>query len=160
MKLRTFIIFTSFFLTISFVSFAQKVTNEELLRIFNLTTFRVPSYTQKLWTIEIISDTLLQRETVNIKKVLSSRKETALIAVKLNNDTTISFTLIQNRNSSSGGTLILKSNRYEITWNSYPEQLFGNTFVIGTIKYEQNEEKPIRTLTELVVIELIDELKI
>jgi hypothetical protein len=90
---------------------------------------------------------------------LPSRKSTALIAVKFDSDTIISFTLIQNRNLSSEGTLILKNKRCDITWNNFPEQLFGNTFVIATIEYEQNEEKPIRTLTELIVIQLIDEIK-
>jgi hypothetical protein len=158
MTLKATFILTTLILTTSFCSFGQKVTNEELLTILDVKTFRVPSFLKKQWTIEIISDTLQKRKTVAIDKVLSS-KTTALIAVKFDNDTTISFTLIQNKNTSSQGTMPLKQSRYDITWNKFPERLFKNTFVIATINYEQNENNALQNLTDLLVIQLIDELK-
>ena len=84
---------------------------------------------------------------------------TSLISVKFDNDTTFSITLIQNKNTSSQGTINLKQRRYDITWNKFPEQLNKNTFVVATINYEQSDDKPLQNLTELLVIQLIDELK-
>lgn len=155
---KTIFILTIFILTTSLTSFCQKVTNDELLKILDIKTFRVPSFSKKQWTIEIISDTLQKRNIVTIDKDLHSQK-TSLIAVKFENDTTISFTLIQNKNTSSKGTMPLIQSRYEITWNNRPERLYKNTFVICTINYEQNEDKPLQILTNLLVIKLIDELK-
>jgi hypothetical protein len=134
------------------------VTNDELLTILDIKTWRVPSFLKKQWTIELIPDTLQNRKTVAIDKILSS-KTTSLIATKFDNDTTLSFTLIQNKNTSSQGTLSLRQDRYEITWNNFPERLYGNTFVIATIQYERNDEDASQSLTELLVIQLIDELK-
>jgi hypothetical protein len=147
-----------FILTTSFYSFGQKVTNDELLTILDIKTFRVPSLPKKQWTIEIISDTLQKRKIVAIGKDLLSKKS-SLIAVRFDNDTTISFTLIQNRNTSSQGTIPLRQSRYDITWNKLPERLYKNVFVIGKINYEQNDDKPLQNLTDLLVIELKDELK-
>ena len=158
MTLKATFILTTLILTTSFCSFGQKVTNEELLTILEIKTFRVPSFPKKQWTIEIIPDTLQKSKIVNIDKVLLS-KTTALIAIKFDNDTTISFTLIQNKNTSSQGTMLLKQSRYDITWNKFPERLFKNTFVIATIKYEQNENNAMQNLTGLLVVQLIDELK-
>ena len=158
MTLKTTFILTTLILTTSFCSFGQKVTNEELLTILEIKTFRVPSFPKKQWTIEIIPDTLQKSKIINIDKVLLS-KTTALIAIKFDNDTTISFTLIQNKNTSSQGTMLLKQSRYDITWNKFPERLFKNTFVIATIKYEQNENNAMQNLTGLLVVQLIDELK-
>ena len=158
MTLKTTFILTTLILTTSFCSFGQKVTNEELLTILEIKTFRVPSFPKKQWTIEIIPDTLQKSKIVNIDKVLLS-KTTALIAIKFDNDTTISFTLIQNKNTSSQGTMLLKQSRYDITWNKFPERLFKNTFVIATIKYEQNENNAMQNLTDLLVVQPIDELK-
>ena len=95
---------------------------------------------------------------MTIDKYLSS-KTTSLIAVKFDNDTTITFTLIQNKKTTSQGTMFLKQSRYDITWNKLPERLYKNTFVIGTINYEQNADKPLQNLTELLVIQLINQLK-
>ena len=158
MTLKATFILTTLILTTSFCSFGQKVTNEELLTILEIKTFRVPSFPKKQWIIEIIPDTLQKRKIVNIDKVLLS-KTTALIAIKFDNDTTISFTLIQNKNTSSQGTMLLKQSRYDITWNKFPERLFKNTFVIATIKYEQNENNAMQNLTDLLVVQPIDELK-
>lgn len=156
--LKPFTLFLTLLLTNSFSAFSQSVSNEELLTILDIKTFRVPSFLKKQWTIEIISDTLQKRKTVNIDKILSS-KMTSLIAVKFDNDTTFSFTLIQNKNTSSQGTINLKQRRYDITWNKFPERLYKNTFVVATINYEQSEDKPLQNLTDLLVIQLIDELK-
>ena len=156
--LKATFILTTLILTTSFCSFGQKVTNEELLTNLEIKTFRVPSFPKKQWIIEIIPDTLQKSKIVNIDKVLLS-KTTALIAIKFDNDTTISFTLIQNKNTSSQGTMLLKQSRYDITWNKFPERLFKNTFVIATIKYEQNENNAMQNLTGLLVVQLIDELK-
>ena len=82
-----------------------------------------------------------------------------MIAVKFDNDTTISFTLIQNKNTSSQGTMPLKQSRYDITWNKFPERLYKNTFVIATINYEENDDNARQNLTDLLVIQLIEELK-
>lgn len=158
MKLKPAFLFLTLFFATSFISFSQRVTNDELLTILDIKTFRVPTFPKKQWTIEIIHDTLQQRTIINIDKVLSSKK-TSLIAVKFDNDTTISFTLIQNKNTNSQGSFNLKQSRYDITWNKVPEQLFDNTFVIATIDYEQNEDKPLLKLTDLLIIQLIDELK-
>ena len=158
MTLKATFILTTLILTTSFCSFGQKVTNEELLTILEIKTFRFPSFPKKQWTIEIIPDTLQKSKIINIDKVLLS-KTTALIAIKFDNDTTISFTLIQNKNTSSQGTMLLKQSRYDITWNKFPERLFKNTFVIATIKYEQNENNAMQNLTGLLVVQLIDELK-
>jgi hypothetical protein len=134
------------------------VTNDELLTILDIKAFRVPSFPNTQWTIEIIPDKLNNRKIVTIDKVLSS-KTTALIAVKFDNDTSVSFTLIQDKNTSSQGTMALKQGRYEITWNKFPEQLDKNNFVIATIIYEQNDDNPMQNLTYLLVVQLIDELK-
>jgi hypothetical protein len=142
----------------SFCSFSQKVTNDELLTVLDIKAFRVPSFPKKQWTIEIIRDTLQKRKTVNIDRVLPS-KTTSLIAAKFENDTTIAFTLIQNKNKSSQGTLALKQSRYKIKWNNFPERLYKNTFVIATIDYEQNDDNALQNQTDLIVIQLIDELK-
>lgn len=158
MTIKTALLLTALVLTIPFCSFSQKVTNDELLTILNIKAFRVPSFPKKQWVIEIIPDTLQQRKTVTIDKVLTS-KTTSLIAAKFDNDTTLSFTLIQNKNTSSQGTLLLKQNRYYITWNNYPERLYKNTFVIATINYELNDDNASQNLTDLLVIQLIDELK-
>jgi len=158
MTLKTICIFTLFVLTTSFCSFGQKVTNDELLTILDIKTFRVPSFAKKQWTIEIISDTLQKRKVVSIDKTLSS-KTNSLIAIKFDNDTTISFTLIQKKNTSSQGTMLLKNSRYDIIWNRFPERLFKNTFVIATINYEQKDDNSIQHLTELLIIQLIDEPK-
>ena len=158
MTLKATFILTTLIFTTSFCSFGQKVTNEELLTILDIKTFRVPSFPKKQWTIETIADTLQKRKNVTIDRVLSS-KTAALIAVKFDNDTTISFTLIQNKNTSSQGTMPLKQNRYDITWNKFPERLFKNTFVIATINYEQNDNNLLQNLTDLLVVQLIDELK-
>jgi hypothetical protein len=158
MTFKAISILTTFILTISFCSFGQKVTNEELLTILDIKTFRVPSFLRKQWTIEIIPDTLQRRKIVTIDKVLSS-KTTALIAVKFDNDTTITFTLIQNKNTSSQGTIALKQSRYEITWNKYPERLYKNTFAIATINYEQNENNSTQNMADLLIVQLINELK-
>lgn len=158
MTQRAAFILTLFFVTTTFCSYSQQVTNDELLTILDIKAFRVPSFPKKQWTIEIIPDTLQKRKTVSIDKVLSS-KTTALIAVKLDNDTTISFTLIQNKNTSSQGTMPLKQSRYDITWNKFPERLYKNTFVIATINYEQNDDNAMQNLTDLLVVQLIDELK-
>lgn len=159
MKLKVISALTVFILTISFYSFSQNLTNDELLTILDIKTFRVPSFPKKQWTIEIITDTLQKRKTTGIGKVLFS-KTTSLIAVKFDNDSTIAFTLIQNKNTSSQGTMLLKSSRYDIIWNKSPEQLYNNTFVIAIIKYEQNDDKPLQNLTELLVVQLIDKLKL
>ena len=158
MTLKATFILTTLVLTTWFCSFGQRVTNEELLTILDIKTFRVPSFPKKQWTIEIIPDTILKRKIVNIDKVLLS-KITALIAVRFDNDTTISFTLIQNQNTSSQGIMPLKQSRYDITWNKFPERLFKNTFVIATINYEQNDNNAMQNLTDLLVVQLIDELK-
>ncbi|TAL47250.1 MAG: hypothetical protein EPN92_05080 [Chitinophagaceae bacterium] len=158
MTFKAAFLLTTFILTTSLCSFSQQVTNDELLTILDIKTFRVPSFPKKQWTIEIIPDTLQKRKTITIDKDLFS-KTTSLIAVKFDNDTTITFTLIQNKNTSSQGTMFLKQSRYDITWNKLPERLYKNTFVIGTINYEQNDDKPLQNLTDLLVIQLIDELK-
>ncbi len=158
MTIKTALLLTALVLTTPFCSFSQKVTNDELLTILNIKAFRVPSFPKKQWTIEIIPDTLQKRKTVSIERVLTS-KTTSLIAAKFDNDTTLSFTLIQNKNTSSQGTLSLKQSRYDITWNNFPERLYKNTFVIATINYEQNDENAAQNLTDLLVIQLIDELK-
>ena len=158
MTLKAFSLLTSLLFTTSLYSFSQQVTNDELLTILDIKTFRVPSFSKKQWTIEIIPDTLQKRGTVTIDKVLSS-KTTSLIAVKFDNDTTISFTLIQNKNTSSQGTLPLRQSRYDITWNKFPEQLYKNTFVIATLNYEPNDDNPTNNLTYLLVVQLINELK-
>jgi hypothetical protein len=155
---KTFILFFSFLLTNFFTAFSQKVTNDELLTILDIKAFRVPSFSKKQWTIEIISDTLQKRKAITIDKILSS-KTNSLIAVKYYNDTTFTFTLIQNKNTSSQGTINLKQSRYDIIWNKFPELLYRNTFVIGTINYEQTDDKPLHNLTDLLVIQLINELK-
>ncbi|MBS0647055.1 MAG: hypothetical protein JSR97_10770 [Verrucomicrobia bacterium] len=134
------------------------MTNDELLTILDIKTYRVPSFPKKQWTIEVVPDTLQNRKTVAMDKVLSS-KTTALIAVKFDNDTTISFTLIQTKNTSSQGTMPLRQRRYDITWNKFPERLYKNTFVIATINYEQNDDNAGQNLTDLLVVQLIDELK-
>ena len=158
MTFKTAIIFTTLLLTTSLCSFSQQVTNDELLTILDIKTFRVPSFPKKQWTIEIIPDTLQKRKNVPIDKVLLY-KTTALIAVKFDNDTTMSFTLIQNKNTSSQGTMPLKQSRYDITWNKFPERLYKNTFVIATITYEQNDNNVMQNLNDLLVVQLIDELK-
>ena len=158
MKLKTSFLFLNLLLTTSFVSFSQVVTNDELLTILDTKTFRVPSFPKKLWTIEIIPDTLQKGNPINISKKLSS-KTSSLIALKFDNDTTLSFTLIQNENRSSKGTFNLKNNRYDIEWNNFPEYLYKNTFVIGTISYEQNEKQPMKTLKYLLIVQLTPELK-
>lgn len=158
MTIKTALLLKALVLTIPFCSFSQKVTNDELLTILDIKAFRVPSFPKKQWTIEIIPDSLQKRRTVSIDKVLTS-KTTSLIAAKFDSDTTISFTLIQNKNTSSQGTLSLKQNRYEITWNNFPERLYKNTFVIATINYERNDDNASQNLTDLLVIQLIDELK-
>jgi hypothetical protein len=158
MTFKTTFLFTTLLLTTSLYSFSQHVTNNELLTILDIKTFRVPSFPKKQWTIEIIPDTLQKRKTVSIDKILSS-KTTALIAVKFDNDTTISFTLIQTKNTSSQGTMALKQSRYDITWNKFPERLFKNTFVIATITYEQNDDNAMQNRTDLLIVQLIDELK-
>lgn len=132
MTLKAFYLLTSLLFATSLYSFSHQVTNDELLTILDIKTFRVPSFSKKQWTIEIIPDTLQKRRTATIDKVLSS-KTTSLIAVKFDNDTTISFTLIQNKNTSSQGTLPLRQSRYDITWNKFPEQLYKNTFVIAPL---------------------------
>jgi hypothetical protein len=134
------------------------VTNDELLTILDIKTFRVPSFPKKQWIIEIISDTLQKRKTVTIDKVLSS-KTNSLIAVKFHIDTTISFTLIQNKNTKSQGAIPLRQSRYDIIWNKIPEQLYKNTFVIATLNYEQNDDDPPSNLTYLLVVRLINELR-
>jgi hypothetical protein len=158
MTFKAAFILTTLILTTSFCSNGQEVTNEELLTILDIKTFRLPSFPKKQWTIEIISDTFQKNKPVTIDKVLSSKTK-ALIAVKFDNDTTISFTLIQNKNTSSQGTMPLKQSRYDITWNKFPERLFKKTFVIATIKYEQNENNALQIMTDLLVVQLIDELK-
>ena len=158
MKLKTSFLFLNLLLTTSFVSFSQVVTNHELLTILDIKTFRVPSFSNKQWTIGIIPDTLQKGKPINIAKKLSS-KTSSLIAVKFDNDTTLSFTLIQNENRSSKGTFNLKNNRYDIEWNNFPEYLYKNTFVIGTISYEQNEKQPMKTLKYLLIVQLTPELK-
>ena len=158
MTIKTALLLTALVLTTPLCSFSQKVTNDELLTILDIKAFRVPSFPKKQWTIEIIPDTLQKRKTVNIDKVLNS-KTNSLIAAMSDNDTTLSFTLIQNKNTSSQGTLSLKQKRYDITWNNFPEKLYKNTFVIATINYEQNDDNASQNLTDLLVIQLIDELK-
>lgn len=160
MTIKTALLLTALVLTAPFCSFSQKVTNDDLLTILDIKAFRVPSFPKKQWAIEIISDTdtLQKRKAVAIDKVLSS-KTTSLIAAKFDNDTTLSFTLIQNKNTSSQGTLSLRQSRYDITWNNFPERLYKNTFVIATINYEQNDDNTSQNLTDLLVIQLIDELK-
>src|SRR5580765_2857319 len=106
MTFKVSFLLTSLLLATSLYSFSQQVTNDELLTILEINTFRVPSFSKKQWTIEIIPDTLQKRKTVTIDKVLSS-KTTSLIAVKFDNDSTISFTLIQNKNTSSQGAIPL-----------------------------------------------------
>jgi hypothetical protein len=135
------------------------MTNDELLDILDIHAWRAPTLSKKQWTIDIIPDTLQKREVVNIKKVLQSESK-SLIAVKFDNDTTVTYTLIQNKNSSSQGIFNLKQSRYEIEWNNVPELLYGNIFVVATISYEQNDDNTGQNLTYLMVIELIDELKI
>jgi hypothetical protein len=141
------------------LAIGQRISNGELLTILDIKAYRVPSFVKKQWTIEIIPDTLQQREAINVKRVLSS-KTTSLIAIKFDDDSTLSFTLIQNKNSSSKGDFRLKSTRYDITWNNFPEFLYNNTFVIAKISYEQRDEQPFEHLTDLLVVELIDELKL
>lgn len=158
MTIKTALLLTALGLTVPFCSFSQKVTNDELLTILDIKAFRVPSFPKKQWTIEIIPDTLQKRKAVAIDKVLAS-KTTSLIATKFDNDTTLSFTLIQNKSTSSQGTLSLKQSRYDITWNNVPERLYKNTFVIASINYEQNDDNASQNLTDLLVIQLIDELK-
>ena len=136
MTFKTALLLTALSLTIPFYSFSQKVTNDELLTILDIKAFRVPSFPKKQWTIEIIPDTLQKQKAVVIDKVLAS-KTTSLIAAKFENDTTLSFTLIQNKSTSSQGTLSLRQSRYDITWNNFPERLYKDTFVIATINYEQ-----------------------
>src|SRR5437764_4724288 len=102
MAFKTALILTALVLTAPFCSFSQKVTNDELLTILDIKAFRVPSFPKKQWTIEIIPDTLQKRKTVAIGKVLSSKTK-SLIAAKFENDTTLSFTLIQNKSTSSQG---------------------------------------------------------
>jgi hypothetical protein len=159
MIIKTAFLFTTLILTVPFCSFSQKVTNDELLTILNIKAFRVPSFAKKQWTIEVIPDTLQKRKTVAIDKLLLSNT-TSLIAAKFDNDTTLSFTLIQNKNTSSQGTLTLRQSRYNVTWNNFPEKLYKNTFVIATITYEQNDGNASKNLTDLLVIQLIDELKL
>lgn len=110
MTLKAAFILTSLLVTTSLCSFSQQVTNDELFTILDIKVFRVPSFAKKQWTIEIIPDTLQKRKPVTIGKVLAS-KTTALIAVRFDNDTTITFTLIQNKNTSSQGTMALKQSR-------------------------------------------------
>src|SRR5436190_22755066 len=119
MTLKVSFLLTTLLFATSLCSFSQHVTNDELLTILDIKAFRVPSFAKKHWTIEIIPDTLQKRKTVTIDKVFSS-KTTALIAVKFDNDTTISFTLIQNKTASSQGTMPLRQSRYDITWNKFP----------------------------------------
>jgi len=158
MTLKASFLLASLLLTTSLYSFSQQVTNDELLTILDIKTFRVPSFPKKQWTIEIIPDTLQKRKTITIDKVLSS-KTTSLIAVKFDNDTTISFTLIQNKNTSSQGAIPLRQSRYDITWNKLPEQLYKNTFVIATLNYEQNDDSPTNIKVYLLVVQLINEPK-
>ena len=158
MTFKTALLFTALGLTAPVYSFSQKVTNDELLTILEIKTFRVPSFPKKQWTIEIIPDTLQKRKTVTIDKVLLSKTK-SLIATKFDNDTTLSFTLIQNKKTSSQGTLSLRHSRYDITWNNFPERLYKNTFAIATINYEQSDDNASQNLTDLLVIQLIDELK-
>ena len=153
--LKIVFLFLTLLLTTSL--FSQNVTNDELLTILDIRAFRVPSFSKKQWTIELIHDTLQKRKPVSIDKKLFS-KTNALIAVKFDNDTTISFTLIQGEGTSSQGNLDLKKNRYEITWNKRPEYLFENTYVLGTISYEQDFETYEKS-TELLIIQLMNELK-
>ncbi len=159
MTLKTIYILIILILTTSLCSFGQRITNDELLTILDINSFRVPSFPKKQWTIEIINDTLQKRKIISINKVLSS-KTNSLIAVKFDNDTTISFTLIQNKYTSSSGTIPLQNSRYEITWNKFPERLYKNAFVIATINYEQKDDNSILNLTQLLIIQLIDELKL
>jgi hypothetical protein len=158
MTFKNALLLTALVLTTPLCSFSQKVTNDELLTILDIKAFRVPSFPKKQWTIEIIPDTLQKRKTITIDNVLTS-KTTSLIAAKFDNDTTLSFTLIQNKNTSSQGTLSLRQSRYDITWNNFPERLYKNIFVIATINYEQNDDNASHTLTDLLVIQLMEELK-
>ena len=158
MTIKTALLLTALVLLVPFYTFSQKVTNDELLTILDIKAFRVPSFPKKQWTIEIISDTLQKRNKEDISNVLTS-KTNSLIAAKFDNDMTLSFTLIQNKKTSSQGTLLLKQSRYEITWNKTPERLYKNTFAIATINYEQNGDHASQNLIDLLVIQLIDELK-
>jgi len=146
-------------MTIAFSAFSQKVTNEELLDILDIKTFRVPLYKNKQWTIELINDTLQKRRVTKIDNKLNS-KTTSLIAVKFDNDTTLAFSLIQKKSTGSKGTIGLKNSRYEFTWNKLPEYLYKDNYIIGTILYEQKDDNSIINLTELLVIRLIPELKL
>jgi hypothetical protein len=140
-------------------SSSEKVTNDELLDILDIHTWKVPTFAKKQWTIDIIPDTLQKRKVVSIEESLTSESK-SLIAVKFDNDSTITYTLIQNKNSSSQGIFNLKQSRYEIEWNNGPELLYGKTFVVATISYEQNDNNAGQNLNYLMVIELNDELKI
>lgn len=52
-----------------------------------------------------------------------------------------------------------KYSRYEIVWNNFPEYLYKNSYVLAKISYEQNDGELMQNCTELLIIQLIDELK-
>lgn len=151
----TIVLLTS--LLISRSAFAQPVTNEELMTILKITAFRVPSFPKKQWTINLISDSVKPGKIVPIEKVLQSDTK-ALVAVQLL-ESSIGYSLIQHKELSSSGELKRNGSKSTITWNNVPEHLYGNTFIIASIMWEEEtgDEKPFG---EYLVIELIDELKL